>query len=257
MGQGWAVVDGSLIEADLAVIPVSDPLVTVGHGVFETLRYEAGQACHLDEHLDRLASSAAACRIAPPDRARLADEIALASRRITGPARVRITLSGGGRRVVVAVPLETARWHAPLRAVRGPHRDEPFLRGDVKHTSRAPWIVAVLRSGVDEVLLVDAAGRFTEGTTCGIIAVIGGVLWTAPHDGRILESTTVNELLDLAARLGVEVRREGPPADGPWDALYVASTTRHLAPVVELDGEALPGMCPVGRALVAAAGAAR
>jgi len=49
------------------------------------------------------------------------------------------------------------------------------------------------------------------------------------------------------------VRRVGPDAGDPsaWDALYIASATRHLAPVVSLDGEALPGWDPVGRLLAA------
>ncbi|HMV65890.1 MAG TPA: aminotransferase class IV, partial [Myxococcota bacterium] len=141
---------------------------------------------------------------------------------------------------------------APVRAARGPHRDEPFLGGRPKHSSRAPWAVAVARSGVDDVLLVDASGRFTEGTTCGILAVLDGVLWTAPDDGRILPSTTVIDVVRRAEALGVPVRREGPPADGPWDGLYVASATRDLAPVVELDGAALPGWEPVGRRIAAA-----
>jgi branched-subunit amino acid aminotransferase/4-amino-4-deoxychorismate lyase len=73
------------------------------------------------------------------------------------------------------------------------------------------------------------------------------VLVTAPHDGRILASTTLNELLERAASLNVPILREGPSALGGWDALYVASTTRVLAPVVLLDGVALPGWDPVGR----------
>jgi branched-subunit amino acid aminotransferase/4-amino-4-deoxychorismate lyase len=104
---------------------------------------------------------------------------------------------------------------------------------------------------VDEVLLVDGDGRFTEGTTCAIAAVVDGVLWTAPHDGRILVSTTLCEVVERAERLGIPVKREGPPASGPWDALYVCSTTRELAPVVELDGKSLPGWDPVGTRLAA------
>jgi branched-subunit amino acid aminotransferase/4-amino-4-deoxychorismate lyase len=82
-------------------------------------------------------------------------------------------------------------------------------------------------------------------------AVIDGVLWTAPHDGRILVSTTLCETVERAHQLGIPVRREGPPASGPWDGLYVCSTTRELAPVVELDGKALVGWDPVGTRLAA------
>ena len=63
---------------------------------------------------------------------------------------------------------------------------------------------------------------------------------------------TLERLLGHAEALGLEVVREGPLARGPWDALYVASTTRSLAPVAELDGEPLPTWDPVGRALASA-----
>ena len=132
--------------------------------------------------------------------------------------------------------------------MRGPHREDPFLGGRVKHGSRLPWVIAVKRSGVDEVLLVED-GRFVEGTTSGVLAVVDGTLVTAPDDGAALVSTTVARILERAERLGVPVRRERVDAQGPWDGLYIASATRDLAPVVELDGEPLPGWDPVGRRL--------
>jgi branched-subunit amino acid aminotransferase/4-amino-4-deoxychorismate lyase len=244
----WVVLDGVLSPACDAVIPVDDPAVLLGWAVFETLASPPTPARRA-LHLDRLAKSAATAFVPMPDPGVLSREIDVVTEAVGGPARVRITLTRGGRRIVRGEPADPSRRHRPIRAARGPHRPDPFLGGAVKHTSRASWGVAVLRSGLDEVLLVDDAGRFTEGTTSAILAVVDGVLWTAPHDGRILESTTVTDLLDRAASIGVPVRREGPPAAGPWDGLYIASATRDLCPVVELDGEALPGWDPVGRRL--------
>lgn len=251
MGEGWASVDGVVTPLSEARIPVEDPAFLTGWAVFDTLEVN-GPADRIDVHLERLARSASAADIAMPDRALLTAEILDLSRRTSGAARVRVTLTGGGRRVVTAVPGDVTRRHRPIRAVTGPYRAEPFLGGAVKHTSRAPWVVAVRRSGVDEVLLVDDQGRFTEGTTCGIVAVIAGELWTAPHDGRILESTSVQSVVARAEGLGVGVRREGPPASGPWDGLYVCSTTRDIAPVIELDGREMPGWEAVGKGIAGA-----
>ncbi len=250
LSAGWAIVDGeAVVPLEEARLPVTDPGFTLGWTVFETLVARGDVPSSLDEHLDRLARSCEAACITMPSRAALESEVRRVAARVEGPARVRITLTGGGRRVVQAGPLPTGRRWGPVRAARGVHRDEPYLAGAVKHGSRAPWVVALQRSGMDEVLLVDADGRFTEGTTCGVLAVVDGVLYTAPHDGRILPSTTINDLLARAARLGVPVRREGPPASGPWDGLYIASVTRDIAPVVALDGEALSGWDPVGERL--------
>jgi len=242
--------DGVLMPIGEAAIPVTDPALTVGHAVFDTLRSDAeGSVVRLDAHLARLTGSAGAAGIEMPNQAVLAEEIRLVASRMAVASRIRVTLTGGGRRAVAATPLESARMGLPIRAARGVHSDEPYLGGGIKHGSRAPWIVAVQRSGVDEVLMVDGEGRFTEGTTCAIVATVDGVLHTAPHDGRILPSTTLNALLARAEDLGIPVVRQGPVAAGPWDALYVASTTRKLAPVIELDGEELPGWDPVGRLL--------
>jgi len=238
-----------MVPLDEARIPATDPGFTHGWTVFETLLADGCAPASFPEHMDRLAHSCVEACLAMPSRETLRAEVEDIVRRFDGAVRVRITLTAGGHRVVQGTPADARRLHRPVRAVRGTHRDEPFLGGAVKHGSRAPWVVAVQRSGVDEVLLVDAAGRFTEGTSSGILAVIDGTLWTAPHDQRILPSTTVNDLVRRAALLGIPVRREGPPASGPWDALYIASVTRELAPVVELDGEALPGWDPVGLAL--------
>lgn len=251
MMTGWAVVDGVEGPPDTAVFPVTDPAVSVGWSVFETLRSDReGRVHRLGEHLKRLERSCAAACIDMPPPQEVADEVATAARGVQGPSRIRVTVSGSGRRVVLAVPLDPGRMHTGIRAVRGAWRSEPFLGGGVKHGSRAPWVVAVQRSGVDEVLLVDPDGRFTEGTTCAILAVMDGTLWTAPHDGRILESRTCLEICERAEVLGIPTVWEGPPADGGWQGLYIASTTRDLAPVLELDGQTLPGWEPVGQSLV-------
>lgn len=250
MDAAWAMVNGGpMVPLEEATVPAADVGFTHGWTVFETLVADGGPPASFHEHMDRLQHSCEATYIPMPSREMLYAEVADLAARVGGVARVRITLTRGGHRVVQGVPLPTGRRHGPVRAVRGVHRDEPFLGGAVKHGSRAPWMVAVERSGKDEVLLVDDRDRFTEGTSCGILAVVGGVLWTAPHDGRILPSTTVNDVIARAARAGVPVRREGPPAHGPWDALYVASVSRDLAPVVELDGEPLPEWDPVGERL--------
>lgn len=252
MSDELAMVDGVLGPLADARLPATDPAVLLGWSVFETLAAHDGAPLGLDEHLDRLERSAAAALVPWPGAAILRAEISTLLAAAPGDRRVRLTLTRGGHRLLFALAADRSRRHLPMRCARGLHRDEPFLGGRTKHASRAPWAVAVARAGVDDVLLVDADGRFTEGTTCGVLAVIDGALWTAPDDGRILASTMVDTILARAARAGIGVRREGPPAAGGWDALYIASSTRDLAPVVELDGQPLPGWDPVGRSLMPA-----
>jgi 4-amino-4-deoxychorismate lyase len=253
--EGFAVVDGRLVSLLEACLPVTDPAFTVGWSVFETLRVRGGRVDRWALHGERLARSAAAAEIPPPDLDTLAEEVARAAKALGGDARVRVTLTGGGRRVVVATPLDPARVFAPVTCALGAHRDEPFLGGAVKHASRAPWVVAVRRARADDVVLVDENGHFTEATTASVIAVVHGVLHTAPDDGRVLPSTTLVDVLAAAAQIGLEVVRQGALADGPLDAVYLVSATRVLAPVTHLAGRALgqpvpgAGWDPVGERL--------
>ena len=247
--EGVAIINGVRQALSQASIPVTDPGFTLGWAVFETLVSSGGVPDNLPDHLYRLQHSCEEASVPMPDIGVLEREVHLAARTLGARARIRITVSASGTRVIVATHLDLERKHRPVTAARGIYREDPYLSGVVKHTSRASWMAAVTRAGVDEVLLVDGKGRFVEGTTSGILAVIGGVLFTHPQDGRILESTTVRRLLDRAEALGIEVRLQAPPAAGPWDGLYIASVSRQLAPVTLLDGERLSGWEPVGRRL--------
>lgn len=239
---GVALVDGVMTPLERAALPLADPGYLYGWIAFETLDSDEDPG----PNLRRLARSAEALQIRYPGDDVLRSEIAAVRAELGARAWVRVDLSGGGSRFVWGTRVDPARPHAPIRAATAPHFDHPLLAGSVKHRSRAPWIATVRARGVDEVLFVDASGRFTEGTSCAVVAVVAGVVHTAPWDGRILESTTLATVLSRAEALGVPVVREGAPAEGPLDALYVASTTRRLAPVRELDGRELPGWDPVG-----------
>jgi branched-subunit amino acid aminotransferase/4-amino-4-deoxychorismate lyase len=215
--------------------------------VFETL--EAGPGADLAPNLRRLAESALAIGVTPPPADVLLAEIEAVRAAIGPRAVIRVNLGGDGARQVYGTAPDPARRFQPATAGRAPHRDDPLLSGEVKHRSRE-----LRRRQVDELLFVDAAGRFTEGTSCAVLAAVGGTLFTAPWDGRILRSTTLERLLAHAERAGIPVVREGPAAAGPWDALYIASTTRSIAPVSALDGVPLGGWDEVGRTLQRAEG---
>lgn len=247
--MGWAMVNGRILPLRDARIPADDPGFTLGWTVFETMLVREGAVPRLAEHLARLAASAEQTGIPLPE---VAPEVVTLARKASVPSRLRVTLSGSGLRVLTLEPVSKDRWGQGVRCARGPSVTSPLLSGAVKHGSRAAWVAGVKRAGVDDLLLVDSDGRFTEATSAGIVAIVDGALYTAPFDGRILESTTVSALLDVAEAQGVPIERRGADAEGPWDGLYIASATRGLAPVLELDGRALAGWEPVGQALMAA-----
>jgi branched-chain amino acid aminotransferase len=245
--DGWALVEGRLLPLSEATVPITDVGFSHGLGVYETL--EAGPGTDPAPNFERLRESALAIGLDAPDVATLRDEIERVRARIGDRAWIRVSLTGDGRRFVWGTAVDESRRHAPVRCGTAAHVDHPLLPGSVKHRSRGAWMLEVRRRNVDELLFVDADGRFTEGTSCAVLASIDGAVWTAPWDGRILASTTLRRLLGQAEGLGIPIVRRGARATEPFDALYVASTTRSLAPVAELDRHALAMWDPVGRML--------
>ena len=249
MTTGFAIVEGVCRPLEDATLPLSDLSILSGWSVFETFVVRSDELPRSWEtHTDRLLTSCTRALLPKPDLDVLKVEVLECARRCGYPSRVRVTVTGSGRHFTIATPLDEKRKHQDVRAVTAQHWPDPLL-GDAKHSSRCGWVVARQRSGADEVIWLDHDGAMTEGTQSGVLAVQGGTLWTAPHDGSILVSTTVLSILERAAALGIPIRRERPRLTPALSGLYIASVTRDIAPVVELDGEPLPDWEPLGRAI--------
>src|SRR5215212_6004495 len=105
-----ACLDGRVMPAAEATIPVTDEGLVRGDGAFEVIRVYDGQPFALTEHLDRLERSAANLRLGDDvPRAELETEIRdLVDRTWERPfdGAVRVMLTRGGRRIVLTETLE-------------------------------------------------------------------------------------------------------------------------------------------------------
>lgn len=252
MDEVWRFVDGARVPPERYVISGDDDGLLLGLTAFETLRTYGGCLFRARRHMARLVASAAAIDVACPSPEALVAEIAASVDGYPVEARVRLTLTRGGARLLSVAPLASRAVAAPLRAVTMPWEPPPWLDGRVKHGSRASGEVARRHAGVDEVLWVGRDGCLTEGVRSSIFAVVDGVLVTPPDDGRILAGITREALLEAAAEAGVGVREQALLPFSPMTELYVSSTLKELAPIVELDGRSAPGAGPVGAAVSAA-----
>lgn len=233
---------------DGAGVPADDPGFTLGMSAFESLRTYGAAPFRLREHLERLADSCAALDIPyPGDDALNADIVAA----IDGAADVyvRVTLTGGGNQVIAVSPIDMTRIGAPLRLATVTWEPPSWLPGTVKHGSRAAWIVACRQLGVDEVMFVDGDSNVLECNRSNVFAIIGGRLHTPELGGGLLAGVTRAALLQAAKKVGIPTRIGPLRRFIQYDELYVSSTLKELAPVVELDGQPLPCWGPIGERL--------
>src|SRR5579859_5254047 len=105
--------NGALLDESQARISVFDHGLTVGDGVFETVKVTGGVPFALTRHLRRLGESAAALGLPRPEAEAIAAGVLAVLRANGSPdrARVRITVTGGES------PLGSQRGAGPLTAV--------------------------------------------------------------------------------------------------------------------------------------------
>lgn len=250
--------DGGLREVAEARVSVFDHGITVGDGVFETLKATGGTAFALTRHLERLARSARGLGLPEPDldEVRRACAAVLAAEPVPH-GRLRVTYTGG------AAPLSSHRSDArdsrPTLAVAlaaaAPRPDEtdvatvPWTRNErgavagLKTTSYAENVVALARAhdaGASEALFANTRDRLCEGTGSNVFVVLGGELHAPPLDSGCLAGITRQLLLEWSG-----ARETDLPfsvlADGEVEEVFLTSSLRDVQAVRRLDGRELPG----------------
>ena len=180
-----------------------------GDGCFEYFRVYLGRPFLLSEHLDRMERSCRVLRLPFPRAAIEADIAALlAAMCADGQAGmsydVRIVLTRGGNRVILAHPLLTALDAVALALVTDLPR--PCLIG-AKTISYAANMLAqrlARERGFDEALLVSPDGRVLEAQTGAVFWVAAdGAFCTPPLTEGILDSITRRV---LRQRLSIDER---------------------------------------------------
>lgn len=245
-------IDGSLVAAAEARVSVFDHGLVVGDGAFETCRIVDGTAFALTRHLRRLARSAAALGLDPPDTDLL--RIAVADTIAANPPdhdRLRITLTSGPG------PLGSGRGPGPSTMIvatsSGPPADDaatvvlvPWRRNEhgaltgIKSTSYAENVVALAearRRGASEAVFCNTAGELCEGTGSNVFVVSGGELVTPPLASGCLDGVTRALVIQLTGA----VERPIDPAElHGADEAFLTSSTRDVQPIAFVDSTALP-----------------
>lgn len=246
--------NGELVPADTATVSALDHGVTVGDGVFETMRVYGGIPLALDRHLARMDRSARGLGLCLPDRellARATAEVVEASG--LADCRLRITITAGagplgsGRHdgectILAAVaPIEPVAPVTDVITVEWVRNERSPLAG-LKTTSYAENVVALARAqeaGASEALFANTRGELCEGTGTNVFVVVDGRLLTPPLSSGCLAGITRELVLEctpaVEATLPFEVLGEA-------EEVFLTSSTREVQAVAHVDGR------PVGDA---------
>jgi branched-chain amino acid aminotransferase len=244
-------VNGALTDADDARVSVFDHGLTVGDGIFETVKAVHGQPFALTQHLDRLTRSARGLGLPDPDH----DEVGHACAAVleANPmalGRLRITYTGGtsplgsdrgteGPTLVVALG-ETERRPDTTAAITVPWtRNERGALAGLKTTSYGENVVALARAseqGASEALFTNTVGQLCEGTGSNVFVVLDGELYTPPLSSGCLAGITRALTVEWAG-----ARETDLPFDvlDRADEVFLTSTLRDVQAVGRIDGRVL------------------
>jgi branched-chain amino acid aminotransferase len=249
MTSGPVWLNGDLVDGADATVSVFDHGLTVGDGVFETVRTVRREPFAITRHLRRLRTSAAGIGL-ELDRtdAELRSALhATIEAHSGGELRVRLTVTGGpgpagsGRggapptTLVVAGPLDPVAASTRVVSVPWPRNERAALAG-LKTTSYAENVVALAAAkdeGATEALFANTAGDLCEGTGSNIVVAAEGVLLTPPLSSGCLAGITRELLLEV-----VDVIEQPLPMDvlDRADEVFLTSSTRDLQAVSHVDG---------------------
>lgn len=244
-----------------AYLPLADAKVSVldrgflfGDGVYEVIPAYNGRLFRLEDHITRLNNSLNGIRLPLPHsvadweaifRPLLADDrdqyIYLQVTRGYAPKRDHgfpeqivptifamcsdIAPFAGRVNGIKAVTLDDIRWQlCNIKAIT--------LLSNILLRQEA------LDQGCAEAILV-RNGYVVEGAASNLFAVLDGELITPPKSHEILPGITRDVILELAAAHNIPYQEDIIALEALHNAseIWVASSTREIVPVIELDGE--------------------
>jgi len=262
MGFTWWV-DGTMVAAEEAVLPVADHGLTVGDGCFETTAIVRGRAFAMTRHLARLRQSLAGLLIDLPvtdDELQAATDAVVAANADAGIIRITVTAGSGplgsgrgdGDPTVIIAAGPNRGWPQTAGVITVPWaRNERGALAGIKSTSYAENVIALARAreaGASEAIFPNTVGNLCEGTGTNIFVEHEGRLVTPPLSSGCLAGVTRGLVLEVTdaeeADLGIDVLRTTTEA-------FLTSSTRDVMAIDRIDDRAMtPG--PLSAAAAAA-----
>ena len=256
-------IDGELVHRDQARISPFDSAVQGGDAVWEGLRVYDGKVFKLNEHLDRLRSSALALAFAEiPTHEHITQEIkkTLAANRMRDAVHIRLTLTRGVKvtsgmdpRLNQSGPtlIVLAEHKAPVYAKSGLtlvtstiRRFPPdCLDPKIHHANLIQSILAKIQAnaaGADDAVMLDVHGFVAETNATHLFLVHRGVVMT-PKTVACPEGITRATVIDLCKRHRIPNAERDLSLTEFYraDEVFCTGTMGELAAVTKLDGRTI------------------
>ena len=251
----YSCLNGAMVLAERAAIPVADRGWRFGDGVFETIRLEHGVPYQWDLHMARLAAGLTALRIAPPvdDWAPFVKALLRRNAATHGYLRLSVSRGVGSRGYAPFPPGMPASWvielldpldvpEKPCRLWLSATARIPIQCLPVQHklAHGIGSTLALLEAqdhGCGEALQLTTEGFLCEAASANIFWIRGGTLFTPALDTGCLSGTTREALLRLSP-VPTRAVKMGLGALDKAEAVFLSNCRLGIWPVAELQPSA-------------------
>jgi branched-chain amino acid aminotransferase len=276
--QAICWIDGKILPASEARIPVLDHGFLFGDGVFEGIRVTARGIFRFADHMKRLETAARAIGLVVPGGFERVHEVARETTRAWGPREgyLRLVVTRGVGALGIdpstcpepaivciatgAAPLSPEKAARGLDLITSSLRRPPadVLDPRVKSLNYLNNVLAKREAtvrGADDALVLNARGLIAESSATNVFALTGQTLDTPPTTDGALEGLTRRTVMELAPEHGLTVRERSLGRFDLYaaDAVFLTGTRAGIVPVGSLDGTPIATVgWPILRALSAA-----
>ncbi len=254
--KNLAYYNGRITSIEDMMIPANDRGFYFGDGIYEVAMVFNHRIFALEDHLDRMADSAAMVRIELPapkeEIGQLLGELAL---KVESPCQFlywQITRASSPRNHLFpeGVPSNLYVYSKPWKGVEMSDEyrlltveDTRFLHCNIKTLNLLPNVMAAQKAkeaGCSEAVFV-RGGYVTEGSHSNISLIQKGVFVTHPLDNLILPGTERKHMIRYCGELGIPVEERAFTLEEMAEAeeIIVSSTSHPSMRAMELDGKSV------------------
>jgi branched-chain amino acid aminotransferase len=256
-------IGGKLAHRDEAGVSPFDSVVQGGDAVWEGLRLYQGKIFRLNEHLDRLRSSALALAFAQiPSHAEITEQVrrTLAANQMTDGVHIRLTLTrgvkvtsgmdprlntAGSTLIVLAEHKPPVYDRAGLSLITSSVRRFPpdCLDPKIHHNNLIQSILAKIEAnaaGADDAVMLDARGFVAETNATHLFLIHRGEVAT-PRTVACPEGITRAVVLEICRdqKIPHEVRDLSLTEFYRADEVFCTGTMGELAAITKIDGRTI------------------